>query len=58
MKWLGFAFLACYIVGIGVSSFLQKFGMKYLSPYQINFLTVDNDQMTKGKLEPGLFSSS
>ena len=38
MKWLGFAFLACYIVGVGVSSFLQKFGMKYLSAYQINFL--------------------
>jgi drug/metabolite transporter (DMT)-like permease len=34
----GFAFLAGYIVLVGVASFLQKFTMKQLNPYQINFL--------------------
>ena len=34
----GFAFLAGYVVLVGVASFLQKFGMKQLNPYQINFL--------------------
>lgn len=34
----GFAFLLGYIVLVGVASFLQKFGMKQLDPYQINFL--------------------
>jgi len=38
MKWEGFAFLACYIVGVGVATFLQKVAMKQLSPYQINLL--------------------
>lgn len=35
---MGFAFLAGYVVMVGVASFLQKFGMKQLNPYQINFL--------------------
>lgn len=34
----GFAFLLGYIVLVGVASFLQKFTMKELTPYQINFL--------------------
>jgi drug/metabolite transporter (DMT)-like permease len=34
----GYAFLAGYIVVVGVASFLQKFGMKQLNPYQINIL--------------------
>lgn len=34
----GYAFLLGYIVLVGVASFLQKFGMKQLNPYQINFL--------------------
>lgn len=34
----GFAFLAGYVVMIGVASFLQKFSMKQLNPYQVNFL--------------------
>jgi drug/metabolite transporter (DMT)-like permease len=34
----GFAFLLGYVVLVGVASFLQKFGMKQLNPYQINFL--------------------
>src|SRR5204863_8843683 len=34
----GFAFLAGYIVLVGMASFLQKFSMKELNPYQINFL--------------------
>jgi drug/metabolite transporter (DMT)-like permease len=34
----GYAFLVGYIVMVGVASFLQKFGMKQLNPYQINFL--------------------
>src|SRR3954451_18761212 len=35
---IGFTFLAGYVVLVGVASFLQKFGMKQLNPYQINFL--------------------
>ena len=34
----GFGFLLGYIVMVGVASFLEKFSMKQLSPYQINFL--------------------
>jgi drug/metabolite transporter (DMT)-like permease len=34
----GFALLLGYIVLVGVASFLQKFSMKELNPYQINFL--------------------
>jgi len=34
----GFGFLAGYIVMVGVASFLQKFSMKHLNPYQVNFL--------------------
>ena len=34
----GFVFLVGYIVMVGVASFLEKFSMKQLNPYQINFL--------------------
>lgn len=34
----GFGFLLGYIVMIGVASFLDKFSMKQLNPYQVNFL--------------------
>src|SRR5438067_10285773 len=34
----GFAFLLGYIVMVGVASFLEKFSMKQLDPYQVNFL--------------------
>ena len=34
----GFTFLLGYIVMVGVASFLRKFSMKQLNPYQINFL--------------------
>jgi drug/metabolite transporter (DMT)-like permease len=34
----GYIFLAGYIVLVGVASFLQKFTMKELNPYQVNFL--------------------
>ena len=34
----GFGFLLGYIVMVGVASFLEKFSMRQLSPYQINFL--------------------
>ena len=34
----GLSFLSGYIVLVGVASFLQKFSMKQLNPYQINFL--------------------
>jgi hypothetical protein len=34
----GFGFLAGYVVMVGVASFLEKFSMKQLNPYQINFL--------------------
>lgn len=34
----GFAYLFGYVVMVGVASFLQKFSMKELNPYQVNFL--------------------
>src|SRR6266581_8531875 len=34
----GFGFLIGYIVMVGVASFLEKFSMKQLNPYQVNFL--------------------
>jgi spermidine export protein MdtJ len=34
----GLAFLLGYIVLVGVASFLQKFSMNKLNPYQINYL--------------------
>lgn len=34
----GFGFLAAYVVLVGVASFLEKFSMKQLNPYQVNFL--------------------
>src|SRR5438105_1872169 len=34
----GWVFLTGYIVLVGVASFLQKFTMKDLNPYQVNFL--------------------
>jgi drug/metabolite transporter (DMT)-like permease len=34
----GFVFLIGYVVLVGVASFLEKFSMKQLNPYQINFL--------------------
>lgn len=33
-----FGFLAGYVVLVGVASFLEKFSMKQLNPYQVNFL--------------------
>ena len=34
----GFGFLFGYIVLVGTASFLEKFRMKQLTPYQVNFL--------------------
>jgi drug/metabolite transporter (DMT)-like permease len=34
----GFGFLLGYIVMVGFASFLEKFSMKQLNPYQVNFL--------------------
>jgi drug/metabolite transporter (DMT)-like permease len=34
----GFGFLVGYIVLVGTASFLEKFSMKQLHPYQVNFL--------------------
>ncbi len=34
----GFGFLFGYIVLVGSASFLEKFSMKQLNPYQVNFL--------------------
>ena len=34
----GFGFLLGYVVMVGVASFLEKFSMKQLNPYQVNFL--------------------
>ncbi|HUP95487.1 MAG TPA: hypothetical protein VM164_11290, partial [Burkholderiales bacterium] len=35
---IGFLFLGAYVVLVGGATFLQKFTMDTLSPYQINFL--------------------
>jgi len=42
----GFLFLLGYIVMVGVASFLEKFSMKQLSPYQVNFLMAIGMAMT------------
>jgi len=34
----GFSFLFGYIVLVGTASFLEKYSMKQLNPYQVNFL--------------------
>ena len=34
----GFGFLAGDVIMVGVASFLEKFSMKQLNPYQVNFL--------------------
>src|SRR5256714_10820935 len=34
----GFGFLIAYVVLVGIASFLEKFSMKQLNPYQVNFL--------------------
>ena len=34
----GFGFLLGYIVLVGTASFLEKFSMRQLNPYQVNFL--------------------
>src|SRR5437762_13393875 len=34
----GFGFLAGYVVLVGTASFLEKFSMKQLNAYQVNFL--------------------
>jgi len=34
----GFGFLVSYVLMVGVASFLEKFSMKQLNPYQVNFL--------------------
>ena len=38
VQWTGFPLLFGYVVMVGVASFLEKFSMKQLNPYQINFL--------------------
>lgn len=38
LPFSGYAFLLGYIVMVGVASFLEKFSMKQLNPYQVNFL--------------------
>ncbi|HEY3024665.1 MAG TPA: DMT family transporter [Pyrinomonadaceae bacterium] len=38
VQWTGFPLLLGYIVMVGLASFLEKFSMKQLNPYQINFL--------------------
>src|SRR5438046_3172543 len=35
---MGYAFLTAYIILVGVATFLQKFVMKQLSPYQLEVL--------------------
>ena len=38
LPFSGFGFLLGYIVLVGTASFLEKFSMKQLNPYQVNFL--------------------
>src|SRR5215510_472544 len=38
ISFAGFGFLFGYIVMVGTASFLEKFSMKQLNPYQVNFL--------------------
>lgn len=38
LSGLGLVYLLGYIVVVGVASFLQKFSMRELNPYQVNFL--------------------
>ena len=38
-KALGFSFLAIYILAVGIGSFLQKFVMGKVSPYQLEVIT-------------------
>src|SRR6516225_1035379 len=38
-KALGFSFLAIYILAVGTGSFLQKFVMGKVSPYQLEVIT-------------------
>jgi len=38
VSFSGFGFLIGYIVLVGTASFLEKFSMKQLNPYQVNFL--------------------
>src|SRR5215510_7302122 len=38
ISFAGFGFLLGYIVLVGTASFLEKFSMKQLNPYQVNFL--------------------
>ena len=38
LPFSGFGFLIAYIVLVGTASFLEKFSMKQLNPYQVNFL--------------------
>src|SRR5882724_5792088 len=42
----GFGFLIGYIVLVGTASFLEKFSMKQLHPYQVNFLMAIGMVMT------------
>jgi|ERR1051326_3623709 len=37
-KVLGFSFLACYILAVGTGSFLQKFVMQKVSPFQLEVI--------------------
>lgn len=37
-KFLGFTFLATYIIAVGLGSFLQKFVMNKVTPYQLEVI--------------------
>src|SRR5438105_12828936 len=38
-KFLGFFFLATYIIAVGIGSFLQKFVMGKVTPFQLEVIT-------------------
>ena len=43
---IGYGFLAAYVVLVGTATFLQKFAMSSINPYQINFLMAIGMLMT------------
>ena len=48
MRPVGFLFLLGYILMVGLASFLQKFAMKDLNPYQLNFFMFIGMLLTAG----------
>jgi drug/metabolite transporter (DMT)-like permease len=35
---MGYLFIFCYVIIVGIATFLMKLGLKTINPYQLNFL--------------------